>query len=367
MIGCDISDAMGRAVRAAVVAGPGQAPQIRTVELPPLRHDEVRVRLVATGVCHTDVAWADGQFFDDFPVVLGHESAGVVEEAGPSVTAVRAGDRVALALTHNCGHCRACETGHPMLCPRRTQQPPRLTLDGQTVTQGFGAGGFAEQAIVPGASVIPVPDEVPLAVAAVVGCATSTGLGAVFNLAGVEYGTTVAILGAGGIGLSVLLGCQVAGAERVVVVDPDPRRRERALGLGATDVAPPGEQAVRALEPGGFDYVFESAGRAEAMEMAVRLARRGGTITLMGVVPPGTTIRLDARAFVPGQYRLLGCLTGDVRPHVDFERFFRLYRRGRLDLPALITSTVPLDDIAAGFARCRDGEGIRTLVSLSEE
>jgi S-(hydroxymethyl)glutathione dehydrogenase / alcohol dehydrogenase len=358
---------MSRTTRAAVVAGPGQAPQIRAAELLPLRHDEVRVRLVATGVCHTDVAWADGQFNDSFPVVLGHESAGVVEETGPAVTAVRPGDRVALALTHHCGHCRACETGHPMLCPQRTQQESHLTLDGAPLVQGFGAGGFAEQAIVPQASVIGVPDDVPLAVAAVVGCATSTGLGAVFNLAGVEYGTTAVILGAGGIGLSVLLGCRVAGAERIVVVDPDPRRRERALGLGATDVAPPGEQAVRALEPAGFDYVFESAGRAEAMETAVRLARRGGTVTLMGVVPPGTTIRLDARAFVPSQVRLLGCLTGDVKPHVDFDRFFRLYRRGLLDLPALITSTVSLDDIAAGFARCRDGDGIRTLVSLSEE
>jgi S-(hydroxymethyl)glutathione dehydrogenase / alcohol dehydrogenase len=350
-----------------VVAGPGQAPEIRAVELSSLRHDEVRVRLVATGVCHTDVAWADGQFFDVFPVVLGHESAGVVEETGSAVTTVRAGDRVVLALAHNCGHCRNCEMGHPMLCPRRTEQRPRLALDGEPLAQGFGTGGFAEQTIVPEASVIGVPDEVPLPIAAVVGCATSTGLGAVFNLAGVEYGTTVVILGAGGIGLSVLLGCQVAGAERIVVTDPDPRRRERALALGATEVALPDEQAVRALEPSGFDYVFESAGRAEAMELAVRLARRGGTVTLMGVVPPGTTIRLDARAFVPSQCRLLGCLTGDVRPHVDFDRYFRLYRRGLLDLPALVTSTVSLEDITTGFARCRDGEGIRTVVSISEE
>ncbi|HMH91311.1 MAG TPA: alcohol dehydrogenase catalytic domain-containing protein [Streptosporangiaceae bacterium] len=358
---------MSRTVRAAVVSAPGQAPEIRAVELPPLRHDEVRVRLVATGVCHTDVAWADGQFTDRFPVVLGHESAGVVEEVGSAVTAARPGDRVALALAHNCGHCSFCETGQPMLCSRRTEQPQRLTLDGAPVVQGFGTGGFAEQVIVPEASVIPVPEDVPLSVAALVGCATSTGLGAVFNLAAVEYGTKVAILGAGGIGLSVLLGCQVAGAERIVVVDPDARRRERALELGATDAVPPGEPAVRALEPSGFDYVFESAGRAEAMETAVRLARRGGTVTLMGVVPPGTTISLDARAFVPSQIRLLGCLTGNVRPHVDFDRYFRLYRRGLLDLSALVTSTVPLDDIAAGFARSRQGEGIRTLVSLSEE
>lgn len=358
---------MSHTVRAAVVPAAGQEPEIRLVEMSPLRPDEVRVRLTATGVCHTDVAWADGQFFDRFPVVLGHESAGVVAETGPAVTAVRPGDRVALALAHNCGHCEFCETGSPMLCQRRTEQPQRLAIGGAPVVQGFGTGGFAEEAIVPQASVIPVPDEVPLSVAAVVGCATSTGLGAVFNLAQVQYGTRVAILGAGGIGLSVLLGCRVAGAERIVVADPDPRRRQRALDLGATEAVPADEAAVASLEPAGFDYVFESAGRAEAMETAVRLARRGGTVTLMGVVPPGTTIQLDARAFVPSQKRLLGCLTGNVRPHVDFDRYFRLYRRGLLDLGALVTSTVPLDDISTGFARCRQGEGIRTVVSLSEE
>ena len=352
---------------AAVVSGPGRAPELRTIELAPLRHDEVRVRIVATGVCHTDVAWADGQFTGGFPVVLGHESAGVVAEVGAAVTTAAPGMRVVLALAHNCGHCRYCETGRPMLCRQRTKQPQRLTLGGAPVVQGFGTGGFAEQAVVPAASVLPVPDDVPLAVAAVVGCATSTGLGSVFNLAEVEYGTTVAILGAGGIGLSVLLGCQVAGAARIVIIDPDPVRRERAMRLGATDAVPADEAAARSLEPAGFDYAFESAGQAEAMELAVRLARPGGTTVLMGVVPAGTTFRVDARAFVPSQSRILGCLTGNVRPHVDFDRYFRLLRRGQLDLGALVTSTVPLADIGEGFAACRAGRGIRTLVVVGDE
>jgi S-(hydroxymethyl)glutathione dehydrogenase / alcohol dehydrogenase len=358
---------MGRTARAAVIRGPGQAAEICTVELPPLEHDEVRVRLVATGVCHTDVAWADGQLIDEFPVVLGHESAGLVEEVGPAVTLVRPGDRVAVALTHNCGHCRYCETGRPMLCPQRIQRPPRLLLDGVPLAQGFGAGGFAEQTIVPEGSVVPVPDDVPLPVAALVGCAASTGLGAVFNIAKVEYGTKVAILGAGGIGLAVLLGCRLAGVERIVVVDPDEGRRDRALELGATDAMLADEAAVRALEPLGFDYVFESAGTAEAMETAVRLACEGGTVTLIGVVPPGTLIRIDARSFVPSQSRILGCLTGNVRPHVDFDRFFRLYRRGLLDLAALSSSTMALADLDVAFARCRNGEGLRALIALSDE
>jgi S-(hydroxymethyl)glutathione dehydrogenase/alcohol dehydrogenase len=355
------------ATRAAVVDGPGQPPKLVDLDLAALRPDEVRVRLAATGVCHTDVAWADGEFFDVFPVVLGHESAGIVAEVGSAVRSVQPGTRVALGLAHSCGHCAYCESGRPMLCPRRTDAPPRLLRGGEPVVQGFGTGGFAEETIVRAGSVVPVPDGVPLTVAAVVGCAVSTGLGAVFNLAEVQYGTTVAVIGAGGIGLSVVLGCRVAGVDRIVVADPDPGRRAQALALGATDVVDGVEEEIRALAPGGFDYVFESAGRAEAMESAVRLAARGGTVTLMGVVPPGTTIRLDARAFVPSQVRLLGCLTGNVRPHLDFDRYFRLYLRGRLDLDALITSTVPIDDIETGFARCRGGEGIRTLVTFGAE
>lgn len=347
--------------------GAGRAPEIVDLELAPLRADEVRVRLAATGVCHTDVAWADGEFFDVFPVVLGHESAGIVEEVGPAVTSVAPGTRVVLGLAHSCGHCEYCESARPMLCPRRTDAPPRLLRDGAPVVQGFGTGGFAEHTIVRAGSVVPVPDGVPLPVAAVVGCAVSTGLGAVFNLAQVQYGTTVAVIGAGGIGLSVVLGCRVAGVDRIVVADPDADRRAQALALGATDVVGAAEDELRALAPDGFDYVFESAGRAEAMESAVRLAKRGGTVTLMGVVPAGTTIRLDARKFVPSQVRLLGCLTGNVRPHLDFDRYFRLYQRGRLDLDALVTSTVGFEAIEAGFDRCRTGAGIRTLVTFGQE
>jgi len=350
--------------RAAIVEGKGREPKIVELELAPLRPDEVLVRLAATGICHTDIAWSDGEISDAFPAVLGHESAGVVEAVGTSVTRVAPGDRVVLALAHHCGHCRDCESGSPMLCQRRTDVPPRLTLDGAPVTQGFGTGGFAERTIVREASAIPIPDGVPLEVAAVVGCATSTGLGAVFNIAEVAYGTTVAVFGAGGIGASVVMGCRVAGAERIVVVDPDRCRREAALQFGATDAVEPDEAAIRSLEPAGFDYVFESAGKTEAMEMAVRLTRPGGTTIIMGVVPRGTTIQLDVRDFVPGQRRLLGCLTGNVRPNVDFDRYFRLYLRGRLDLGALVTGSVPLSDISTGFERSRRGEGIRTLVTM---
>lgn len=358
---------MKHTVRAAVVEKGGSAPEIQDIELAPLRVDEVLVRILATGICHTDVAWASGELFDKFPVVLGHESAGVVEAIGDGVTRVKPGDRVGLALAHHCGHCFFCETGRPMLCAQQADAPPRLLRDGRPLTQGFGTGGFSEQTIVREASTIPIPDAVPTDVAAVVGCATSTGLGAVFNIAEVQPGSTVAILGAGGIGLNVLMGCLIAGAERIVVADPRPERRALALDFGATDAVEPNEEALRALAPQGFEYVFESAGFPEPMELAIRVTARGGTVTIIGAARPDAEIRINALDFVPSQRRILGCLTGNVRPNVDFDRFFRLYLRGRLPLDRLVTATIPFADLAEGFAMSARAEGIRTIVHIAEE
>jgi Zn-dependent alcohol dehydrogenase len=353
--------------RAAVVDAGGTPPVIQPIEFADLRFDEVLVRVVSTGVCHTDVAWADGTLFDAFPVVLGHESAGIVEAVGSDVSRVRKGNRVGIALAHHCGHCRYCESGRPMLCSQREADPGRLTREGKPLVQGFGTGGFAELMIVREASTIKLPDSVPLDVAAIVGCATSTGLGAVFNIAEVQYGATVAILGAGGIGLNVLMGCLVAGAGSIVVADPNPERRQLALDFGATAAVEPTDEAFREIEPDGFSYVFESAGFPEPMEMAIRITERGGTATLIGAPSPDAVIRIPALQFVPSQKRILGCLTGNVRPHVDFERYFRLFDSGRLPLDRLITSTVPFDDIATGFERNRTAQGIRTVVRITEE
>lgn len=354
-------------VRAAVVEKSGTAPVIQDIELAPLRFDEVLVRVVCTGICHTDVAWASGELFDAYPVVLGHESAGVVEATGADVTRVKPGDRVAIALAHHCGHCFFCETGRPILCGRRTDAPLRMLRGGEPLIQAFGAGGFSEATVVREASTIPLPDGVPIGVAAVIGCATSTGLGAVFNIADVRYGSTVAILGAGGIGLNVLMGCQIAGADRIVVADPNPERRQLALSFGATDVVASNEQELGELKPDGFEYVFECAGFAESMELAIKMTARGGTATIIGAPRPDVEIRINALEFVPKQHRIIGCLTGNVRPNVDFDRFYRLYLRGKLPLDRLITGTVPLEEIARGFEMCAQAQGIRTLVAITEE
>ncbi len=357
---------MTERVRAAVVTAPGGRPTIETVDLDDLRADEVLVRVAATGICHTDVAWASGDLGPDlFPAVLGHETAGTVEAVGSGVGRVRPGDRVVLALTHNCGHCFACESGTPMLCTKRIQREGRIRLDGTEVIQGFGTAGLAEASIVPEVSAIRIPDGVPMDVAALAGCAVATGIGAAVNIAQVQPGSTVAVLGCGGIGMSILMGARVSGAELIVAADPNPDRRARAELFGATDTVESDADALRAFAPEGFDYVFEAVGRTEVMEMAVPLARRGGTVVLIGVPARGATASFDAFDLVTAQRRILGCLTGNLRPNIDFDAYFRLWRRGLLPLDELTSATIPLEQVAEGFAASDRGDGLRTVVTMA--
>lgn len=346
--------------RAAVVTASGVPPALIELELGDPRPDEVLVRVVATGVCHTDLAWAAGKLDDAFPVVLGHETSGVVEEVGSAVTSVRPGDRVVIGLTHHCGRCRDCEEGHPMLCSERTQLPPRISAAGSPIVQGFGVGGFAELVLVRESSCVVIPDGVPTEIAAVVGCAVATGLGAVFNIAKVTPGSRVLVIGGGGIGSCVVMGAVLSGAEQIVVVEPSVERGERLRSLGATDVVVPGAAAAN-LAGDGFDFTFESVGSIAAMEDAIELARRGGTITLIGAPAPDARLSLNALGFVVSQKRLLGCVTGDVSPQSDFDRYFRLYLRGRLDLESLVGAKVSLNDIAVPFGEIA-AHGGRTLV-----
>lgn len=347
-----------------MVDKPGSPPQVQDIEIADLDPTEVLVRIGVTGICHTDVAWADGELNDEFPVVLGHESAGTVEAVGSSVTRVSPGDRVMLSLTQHCGQCRYCESGRPILCAGKTQARQRLFRGDEPLVQGFGTGGMGEATAVPESGVVRIPNDVPLEVAAVAGCAVATGIGAVMNIAEVHPGSTVAVLGTGGIGASALMGARVSGAGRIVAVDPNRQRRQAAAKFGATDQLEPDEQKIRALEPDGFDYVFECTGKTEAMETAVRLTSIGGTVVLIGAPPPGSTLTIDALEFVKSQSRILACLTGNLRPNIDFPIFFRLYQGGLLDLDALISESVPLDEVERGFDLARRGEGIRTLVTM---
>ncbi|MDO8307257.1 MAG: alcohol dehydrogenase catalytic domain-containing protein [Actinomycetota bacterium] len=353
-------------ILAAVVAGPGSAPELTEVDLPPLGIDDVRIRVAATGVCHTDIAWAAGEYGDQFPAVLGHETAGVVEEVGRHDSPYAVGDRVVVALTNHCGTCANCERGSPILCDLREDPVARLTgLDGTPIWAAYAVGGFAEAAVVRASSLVRIPGDVPFPVAAVVGCAVACGVGSVWNIAQVCPGSTVVVLGAGAVGAAVVLGCVLAGAERVVVVDPSGPRQQSALAIGATEAVDATDEVAERLSSEPFDYAFECVGKASAMETAVRLTRRGGTVTLMGAANREETFRLNALEFVSSQRRLLASLGGNVQPHVDFPRYFALYRSGRLNLDALVTATAPLDGIAHAFVANARATGLRTVVTMT--
>jgi alcohol dehydrogenase len=351
-------------IAAAVVEAPGADPAVVHLDLRDPGPTEVLVRVRAAGVCHSDVAYARGDLEQGlpFPVVLGHETAGVVEAAGRGVRSLAVGDHVVVALTQHCGHCRMCELGTPMLCLHRRVPPGALSRDGEDV-YAFAGGGFAEAALVDEASLVQVPKDVPFDVAAILGCAVATGLGAVRNIAQIQWGETAMVIGLGGVGLSAVLGAVVAGCSRVVAVDVDERRRAAALALGATDAVPPGEALGPVLEPGGFDQVIEAAGRVEAMQLAVAACRRGGTVTLVGLPHRDAVLTLPAADFVVSQRRLLGCVTGNVRPAVDLPDYVRLYQAGRLPLDSLVTSHLPLSDVSEAFRRCAAGEGVRTILT----
>lgn len=354
-------------IRAAVVSVPGADPVIETVRMAPLRADEVRLQVAATGVCHTDVAWALGEYGTDaahFPAVLGHETAGVVEAVGSEDSQFRPGDRVVVSLANHCGACRDCESGSPILCGRREDLPQRLTSGADlSLAQAFGVGGFAEATVVREVNLVHVPEGVPLTLAATVGCAFACGAGAALNVAEVRTGATVVVFGAGAVGISVVLACVLAGAEQILVVDPNEARGNDAIRVGATAAVVPDEEQIASFAPpSGFDYAFECVGKPTAMEASVRWTRRGGTVTLMGAAHQDEVFSLNALEFVSSQRRLLGCLGGNVRPHDDFQRYFRLYQRGKLDLDALVTGTMPLSDAAKGFQNCRSGAGLRTLL-----
>jgi S-(hydroxymethyl)glutathione dehydrogenase/alcohol dehydrogenase len=351
--------------RAAVVDEAGADPVVQDIDLADLIADEVLVRVATTGVCHTDLAVGSGEIFPEYPVILGHESAGVVEAVGPGVTGFAKGDRVGISLTHHCGHCARCEEGHPMLCPTRLSQRPRQFRDGRPLIQAFGTGSFAEKTIVRENSLVKIPDGVSLEIAALLGCAVSTGLGFVWNIAQVQPGTRVAVFGCGGIGANVIMGCAVAGAETIVVIEPSEQRRELALRIGATDSSDSDFERLMSFAPGGFDYVFECVGgRPEVVEIAINATRPGGTAVVVGVQQLRTKLTVPALEFVANQKRLLGGITGDVRPHLDWERYIRLYKRGRLPFDALIGRRLPLDDIVRAFEFARQGEGIRTMVTM---
>jgi Zn-dependent alcohol dehydrogenase len=363
-------------MRAAVLEQQGKPLVFRDdVEIREPGVGQVRVRVKHCGLCHSDLSAADGAFPCPTPIVLGHEAAGVVESVGAGVRGVAAGDHVVLTPCPPCGRCYWCVRGEAAHCELSlgimTHSFPDgstgLSRRGEKVLRGLNVGGFAEYALLSETGVVRVPKEAPLDVVCVIGCAVQTGVGAVLNTARVEEGATVLVLGLGGIGLSVVQGARIAGAARILAVDPVAERRHAAKAMGASDCIDPGaealQQRVREIAPVGVDFAFECAGRAKLVEEGVAATRNGGTIVAVGAPPLGESITLaPAAAFTVSGKRLLGCILGGANSLREIPRLVSLWQAGRLDLEALITGRRPLAEINTALDDLRASRGIRTVL-----
>ena len=362
-------------MKAAVLYEPGQPLRIEDVELAAPRAGEVRVRVGAAGVCHSDYHVMRGDMAAQLPAVLGHEGAGVVEEVGPGVTGVAPGDHVVLLWRTSCGRCEYCSVGRPALCtvgiavrssgllPDGTSRLRR----GDTELRHFaGVSCFAEQTVCAERAVLKIPEDVPMPVAAVAGCAVMTGVGAVVNTARVEPGSTVLVIGAGGVGLCAVMGAALAGAARIIAADVNPSKLELATSFGATDVVDASHEdvveAVRELTGGGVDYAFEVIGLTHTVEQAIRAVRTGGTAVAVGLVPTGATAQVNVQQLVMQEKTFKGSIYGSTRPQTDFPRLFDLYRRGRLPLDRLLTREWRLDQINEAYDALLAGTVARSVV-----
>ena len=365
-----------RDARGVVVRGRGAPARIEPIRVDEPQDGEVLVRVVANGVCHSDL-WAiqNGNWGSPFPMLLGHEGAGIVEAVGDDVTHVSVGDRVLLAWAMPCGTCPACVRGRPRRCAHVWDQPPRIHAeDGSRLIGTLSLGSMASHTVVHGAQTIRIPDGVDLIEACLLGCGTSTGIGAAVNTAGVTAGDTVAVIGLGGIGLSALLGAKLAGATRIIAVDRVASKLDAALGLGATDVIDAGVDdavtAVRSLTDTGVDVAFEATGNAAVVAQAVAMLGRGGTAVSIGVPAPESTVTLpwgeaSAGAAYPNKVTLKITDGGDPIAE-DFVGWLDALVERRLDLRPLVSAVAPFTDdaLADAFRAMLAGDVIRTVVSI---
>jgi S-(hydroxymethyl)glutathione dehydrogenase/alcohol dehydrogenase len=365
-------------IRAAVIEAAGQPSSIETLRLEDPGPGEVLVRMTASGVCHSDLHVRDGDWERPGPIVLGHEGAGVIEAVGPGIDPGAIGRPVALSWYAPCLRCRECQRGRQWLCSgspslhhRQIDGTTRLTReDGSPVLAYLSIGTFAEAQVVPATAVVPMPDAVPPEVAALIGCGVSTGVGAVVKTAEVPAGSTVAVIGLGGVGLSCVMGAVLAGARRIVVVDVSRAKLELAGELGAThwvqaDPADPKTtvDAIRtAAGDGGPDFVFEAIGLPVTIAQAIAALPPGGTAVLVGLTKFGEIASFEPFPFVDGGRRILGSNYGSAVAAVDFPRYADAYRAGRLPIDRLIDRRLPLDDLEDAFDRLRAGEAARQVV-----
>jgi len=363
--------------QAAVLHAIGGPLTVERLDVGSLGPDDVLVRLGASGLCHTDLEVIDGSLAYPLPIVLGHEGAGVVEAVGSTVTKVRPGDHVVCSWNPHCGECFYCRRDLPILCePFKRHEPrgvlfdgrSRLALDGSTVHHFSVVSSHAEYCVVPQSGAIPVPPEIPFDRACLIGCGVMTGVGAATRKTPVERGSSVLVIGCGAVGLNVIQGARLAGAEIIVAADLDAAKRETGRTFGAShtlDGGDPGAiETLRSLTMGrGPDYVFEAAGHENAFRLAVEAVRPGGEVVFLGKVNVNREVQFRWGSLM-GEKRIVRSSYGGARPARDFPWLAQLYLDGELKLDELITRRIRLDEINDGFAAMRRGEGIRTVVTF---
>lgn len=365
-------------MRAAVLRRPGMPVAVEDVELAPPRAGEVLVKVAAAGVCHSDVRLADGELGDGrWPMVLGHEGAGVVEAVGADVTHVVPGDPVALCFVPACRECRFCRAGRPNLCePAGANSAKGMLMDGtsrlrdgsgEVLQHGLMTACFAEYAVVSRGGAVKLPQGLPLWQAALLGCGVVTGLGAVRNVAGVKPGESVAVFGCGGVGLQVVAGARIAGAATIVAVDLVPEKLTLARAQGATHAVNAAEErpvsVIRKLTDGGVDTAFEVIGHPDTIRLAWGSIRPGGTVVVVGLAPRGVEASVPAIEFLADK-SLRGTFYGSGDPMAELPGLAELALSGELDLAGVITEVVPLSDVQAALDRLRRGEGARTVLAI---
>ena len=360
-------------MRAAVLPRIPSALEVAEVQVDKPGPHEVLVRTVASGLCHSDLHFMEGKYTCDTPTILGHEAAGIVEAVGPDVTYVRPADHVVGCLSIFCGRCAYCLSGRPALCDRQglergPDRPPRLSRHGERIHQFLRLSAFAELMLVHENALVKVRDDMSLDRAALIGCAVTTGVGAVFNTARLPPGSTVAVLGCGGVGLNTVQGAAIAGAGRIIAIDTLPWKLDLARTFGATDVIDattddPVEQ-VRELTAGGVEYAFEAIGLKKTAEQAFAMLRKGGTATVIGMIPEGERIELPGSDFLD-EKKIQGSNMGSNRFRVDIPRYVDLYLTGRLRLDELVSARIALDDVNHGFDAMRRGEVARSVITFA--
>jgi S-(hydroxymethyl)glutathione dehydrogenase/alcohol dehydrogenase len=352
-----------------VLAELGHIPVLTDVEVHPPGPDEVMIRMVASGICHTDISYMrDARAC---PVILGHEGAGIVAEVGDQVTHVGPGDHVVVNWQAKCFECRNCRAGRPDLCESvQATAAPRVFWQGRPLNIMLNAGTFCSYAVVPGRGAIPVRQDIPLDKAALLGCAVATGVGAALYTAAVQPGDSVAIIGTGGVGLNIVQGAQLAGATQIIAVDINEANLALARHFGATDLVNSlsldSVDEVRRLTGGrGVAHAFEVVGLPDLMLQAIDMLARGGALTLVGAAARDAELPFLPRRFMSQQQRIQGCIYGNIHPSIDLPMFADLYMTNRLKLDELHTANVRLEDVPDVFAGRGPQGGIRTVIQFN--